>query len=144
MTIDVNTPLSDLVTADPRRTRVLERFGLDCCCHAQRPLSEAVGDARLNLAEVAAALDIAGFPAGKVPPFDRVENRPRRAVEGVLFDQQEFAHAPGYPLAPRRAGRAARAPFSTALFRSAKAERYTLARNRTTSSAATGFTEYQR
>ena len=62
MTIDVSTNLSDLVTADPRRARVLEKFGLDYCCHGQRPLGEAVDDAGVDIAEVTAALDIAGAP----------------------------------------------------------------------------------
>lgn len=62
MTIDISTNLSDLVTADPRRARVLEKFGLDYCCHGQRPLGEAVDDAGVDIAEVTAALDIAGAP----------------------------------------------------------------------------------
>jgi regulator of cell morphogenesis and NO signaling len=62
MSVDVTTSLSDLVTADPRRARVLEKFGLDYCCHGQRPLGEAVNDAGADIAEVAAALEIPGAP----------------------------------------------------------------------------------
>lgn len=59
MSIDATTTLGDLVTADPRRTRVLERFGLDYCCNGHRTLTEASAAAGLDLAEVADALDIA-------------------------------------------------------------------------------------
>ena len=59
MPVDVSTTLSDLVTEDPRRTRILEKFELDYCCHGQRPLHEAVDAAGLDLAGVVAALDIA-------------------------------------------------------------------------------------
>lgn len=62
MNVDVRATLSDLVTADPRRARVLERFGLDYCCHGHRPLDEAAADAGVAVAEVEAALDIAGAP----------------------------------------------------------------------------------
>ena len=62
MSVDVTASLSDLVTADPRRARVLEKFGLDYCCHGQRPLGEAVNDAGADIAEISAALDIPGAP----------------------------------------------------------------------------------
>ena len=60
MTVDVNMPLGDLVTADPRRSRILEGFGLDYCCNGHRSLSEATSVAGLDLAEVASALDLPG------------------------------------------------------------------------------------
>ena len=60
MTIDAHETLSELVTADPRRARVLEKFGLDYCCHGQRPLGEAATEAGLDVTAVSAALDIAG------------------------------------------------------------------------------------
>ena len=60
MSVDIRTNMSDLVIADPRRARVLEKFGLDYCCHGQRPLGEAANDAGVDIGEVAAALDIAG------------------------------------------------------------------------------------
>lgn len=62
MSVDVTASLSDLVTADPRRARVLERFGLDYCCHGQRSLGEAANDAGADIAEVTAALEIPGAP----------------------------------------------------------------------------------
>jgi len=55
----VSSTLSDLVTQDPRRTRVLEKFEIDYCCHGQRSLREAVSEKALDLDLVAAALDIA-------------------------------------------------------------------------------------
>ena len=58
MSVDVNMPLGDLVTADPRRSRILEGFGLDYCCNGHRTLSEATMKAGLDVAEVAAALDL--------------------------------------------------------------------------------------
>ncbi|MDO5735674.1 MAG: iron-sulfur cluster repair di-iron protein [Propionibacteriaceae bacterium] len=60
MTVDVNMPLGDLVTADPRRSRILEGFGLDYCCNGHRSLSEATSAAGLDLAEIASALDLPG------------------------------------------------------------------------------------
>jgi regulator of cell morphogenesis and NO signaling len=62
MNVDVRATLSDLVTADPRRARVLERFGLDYCCHGHRPLAEAAADAGVDVAGVAAALDLGDAP----------------------------------------------------------------------------------
>ena len=58
MAIDTTSTLGDLVTQDPRRARVLERFGLDYCCNGQRPLTEATSEAGLDLAEVTGALDL--------------------------------------------------------------------------------------
>lgn len=62
MSIDPTTTLGDLVTEDPRRSRVLERFGLDYCCNGHRSLTEATREAGLDTAEVAHALDIADPP----------------------------------------------------------------------------------
>ncbi len=59
MAVDPSTTLSDLVTADPRRTRILEKFELDYCCHGQRSLTEAATERGLDLDRVVAALDLA-------------------------------------------------------------------------------------
>ncbi|MEI2776123.1 MAG: iron-sulfur cluster repair di-iron protein [Tetrasphaera sp.] len=72
MPVHPNTTLGDLVTEDPRRTRVLERFGLDYCCNGQRSLAEAAGAAGLAVDEVAGALDIPD-PA-PAPPWQHLEN----------------------------------------------------------------------
>jgi regulator of cell morphogenesis and NO signaling len=67
MSIDHRATLSELVTADPRRARVLETFGLDYCCHGERPLDEATVEAGLDVAAVSAALDIADVVAAVAP-----------------------------------------------------------------------------
>ncbi len=58
MTVDISATLGDLVTEDPRRSRVLEKFGVDYCCSGQRSLADAARDAGLDLAEVTRALDL--------------------------------------------------------------------------------------
>lgn len=54
--------LGDLVAEIPARAEVFDRLGLDYCCHGQRPLSLACAEAGLDLAEVAAALDVPAVP----------------------------------------------------------------------------------
>ena len=49
MSVDVTATLGDLVIADPRRARVLERLGIDYCCHGERSLSEAAGESGLRV-----------------------------------------------------------------------------------------------
>jgi len=56
--IDITATLGDLVTDDPRRSRVLDGFGLDYCCHGQRSLAEAASAKGLDADQVAAALDL--------------------------------------------------------------------------------------
>jgi len=58
MAVEASTTLADLVIEDGRRARVLERFGLDYCCHGHRRLSDAAAEADLDLEEVSAALDL--------------------------------------------------------------------------------------
>jgi regulator of cell morphogenesis and NO signaling len=48
--------LASLVTANPVRAAVLDRFGLDYCCHGDRTLADAAGD---DLDEVRATLEAA-------------------------------------------------------------------------------------
>ncbi len=57
--------LGDLVTEVPARAEVFDRFGLDYCCHGQRPLAEACAEAGLDPSRVAAAIDAAGGPAAR-------------------------------------------------------------------------------
>ncbi|MCB1301958.1 MAG: DUF542 domain-containing protein, partial [Tetrasphaera sp.] len=59
MPVDTAATLGELVTADPRRSRVLQDYGLDYCCHGDRSLDQACAEAGLRSAEVAARLDIA-------------------------------------------------------------------------------------
>jgi regulator of cell morphogenesis and NO signaling len=49
--------LGDIVTADPATTRILSRFGIDFCCHGQRPLAEACAATGLEVGDVTAAFD---------------------------------------------------------------------------------------
>ncbi|MEN3122428.1 iron-sulfur cluster repair di-iron protein [Janibacter sp. LM] len=56
------TTLGDLVTEDPRRSRVLEQLGLDYCCNGDRPLDEAARAAGLDPADVSVRLDLPGEP----------------------------------------------------------------------------------
>lgn len=81
MTIDVNMPLGDLVTVDPRRARILEGFGLDYCCNGHRPLSEAATAAGLNVAEVATALNLPGVPAAQT-----IQDRTNSALAHDIVD----------------------------------------------------------
>lgn len=55
-TFTPDTILGDIVTADPSSARVLERFGIDYCCHGQRPLGQACASSDIDVDEVLAAL----------------------------------------------------------------------------------------
>lgn len=48
--------LADLVTENPARALLLERLGLDFCCHGERSLTDACTSAGLDPEEVAIAL----------------------------------------------------------------------------------------
>lgn len=62
MAVMTTTTLGDLVTEDPRRSRVLEQLGLDYCCNGDRPLDEAARAAGLDPADVSVRLDLPGEP----------------------------------------------------------------------------------
>ncbi|MEO6794206.1 MAG: iron-sulfur cluster repair di-iron protein [Mycobacterium sp.] len=51
--------LGDIVTANPSTTRILSRFGIDFCCHGQRPLSEACASDGVDVDELLTALNSA-------------------------------------------------------------------------------------
>ncbi len=51
--------LADLVAENPARAVVLDRMGLDFCCHGNRSLSDACVEAGLDAEEVTAALEAA-------------------------------------------------------------------------------------
>jgi regulator of cell morphogenesis and NO signaling len=71
MAVDATATLGDLVTENPARARVLERFGIDYCCHGQHSLAEAAAESGLDLTAVVSALDLpaeVGIPGqGGVP-----------------------------------------------------------------------------
>lgn len=58
MPIDPTATLGDVVTEDPRRARVFEKFGIDYCCSGQRSLADASREAGLDLTEITKALDL--------------------------------------------------------------------------------------
>lgn len=58
MIVGASTTLADLVIEDGRRARVLERFGIDYCCHGHRSLSDASAEAEVGLDDVRMALDL--------------------------------------------------------------------------------------
>lgn len=57
MTITLDTTLGDLVAENPGAAGVLDRLGLDFCCHGDRTLGAACEEAGLDPADVAADLD---------------------------------------------------------------------------------------
>lgn len=63
MTINTSTLIGDLVTEDPRRTRVLESYGLDYCCGGRRSLFEAAVTKGLDPDLIASALELPGDAA---------------------------------------------------------------------------------
>ena len=82
MTVETNTPLGDLVTADPRRARILEGLGLDYCCNGHRSLAESATAAGLDVDDVAAALDLPGAP----PADSTHRQRPNSALAHDIVD----------------------------------------------------------
>lgn len=67
MTVQASTTLADLVIEDSRRASVLERFGLDYCCHGDRTLVEATAEAEIDLDDVRTALDLPSPSAHQAP-----------------------------------------------------------------------------
>lgn len=55
--LDPARTLADLVDENPARAVVLDRAGLDFCCHGQRTLAAACAASGLDPAEIAARLD---------------------------------------------------------------------------------------
>ena len=55
-TPDPQSSLSEFINTAPRTARVFESFGLDYCCHGQRPLGDACDDAGVRTEAVLAAL----------------------------------------------------------------------------------------
>ena len=59
MTVTVTRTLGELVAEAPGRAAVLDRLGLDYCCHGQRTLADACTEAGLAAEVVVAELDTA-------------------------------------------------------------------------------------
>lgn len=77
--VDLDARLGDLVAAEPAHAAVLERFGIDYCCHGGRTLRRAVTDAGLDATTVAEALaavrpDPAGAEVARMAPVELTQH----------------------------------------------------------------------
>lgn len=76
--IDVHRSLGELVAERPARARVLERQGLDYCCHGDRSLADAAAAAGLDVAALAAELgaveDTAAADIDRLPPVELIDH----------------------------------------------------------------------
>ena len=86
--IGIDRTLGDLVAERPARARVLERAGIDYCCHGQRTLAEAASEAGLDPQAVAAALAVVTDPSGA--DVDRLD--PVALVEHILATHHAYLH----------------------------------------------------
>jgi len=81
MSIDPATSLGDLAIEDPRRTQIFADFGLDYCCNGHMSLAEAVAALKLDLADVATALNLPG-PA----PINTAQAREHSTLAHDIID----------------------------------------------------------
>lgn len=96
MPIAPTATLGDLVTEDSRRSRILEKLGLDYCCDGASTLAEATTAAGLNLDTVLAALTLPDDRA--VRPADTP-----RAQADLAHDIVDTHHAYMWEEMPRLA-----------------------------------------
>lgn len=69
---DVHDPsLGELVVDNPAAARVLERFGLDYCCHGDRTLTDACEAAGVDAGVVAA--ELAAAPSSDTPSWSTLD-----------------------------------------------------------------------
>ncbi len=88
-TLDPDRTLADLVAQQPALAAVLDRLGLDFCCHGQRSLASACVTAGLDLDAVTAELDL---PAGDTPTG--WSGGERAALAGYVEDtHHRYLHA---------------------------------------------------
>lgn len=80
------TILGDVITADPSRTRILERFGIDYCCHGQRPIGAACNEAQIDVDEVLTALN--GEEPG--PRADWADMADEALIEHIVDTHHRF------------------------------------------------------
>ena len=73
--IDRDATLGELVRAKPGAANVLDRLGLDFCCHGDRTLAEACRAAGVNLPDAIAAIT-ATPPAGDAEDWTRLTAGP--------------------------------------------------------------------
>ena len=78
LAIDPDRKLGELVAERPARARVLERAGIDYCCHGRRTLEEACRSADVDLDQVVTELDAVAETAGaevdQLPPVALIEH----------------------------------------------------------------------
>lgn len=86
--IDTHSTLGEIVADRPARARVLERQGLDYCCHGGRTLAEAAAAAGLDVstvvAELAAVEDTADADVDRLPPGELIDH--------ILATHHEYLH----------------------------------------------------
>ena len=78
--------LGDLVAEEGSRARVLERYGIDYCCHGDRTLGVACGEAGLDTDDVAAEL-AAVEPSGSAEVAGR---GPLALVEHIVSNHHNY------------------------------------------------------
>ena len=86
--VDVRRSLGDLVAERPARARVLERVGLDYCCHGQRSLTEAGEAAGLDVP--ALARELAEVDDDTDAEVDRLD--PVGLVDHILQTHHAYLH----------------------------------------------------
>ena len=87
MTVTATRTLGELVAEAPGRAAVLDRLGLDYCCHGQRTLADACTEAGLEHDAVAAAL-VAAVPE----PVDH-PTEPAALADHIEATHHAYLHA---------------------------------------------------
>lgn len=86
--LPLNRTLGDLVAERPARARVLERFGIDYCCHGTRTLADAAAAAQLDPTAVADELLAVVDPTGaEVDALD-----PVALIDHILETHHAYLH----------------------------------------------------
>lgn len=80
--------LGDLVAERPARARVLERLGIDYCCHGQRTLRDASESA--GLAPEAVAAEVEAVTDESDADIDRLE--PVALIDHILGTHHDYLH----------------------------------------------------
>jgi regulator of cell morphogenesis and NO signaling len=80
--------LGDLVAEAPGRAAVLERLGIDYCCHGQRTLADACAEAGLDASDVASSLDSSSAGDGDVLPSE-----PSALADYIEGTHHRYLHA---------------------------------------------------
>lgn len=80
--------LGDLVAERPARARILERFGIDYCCHGQRRLVDAASSAGIDPDEV--AKEIEAVVDDTNADIDRLE--PVALIDHIVTTHHDYLH----------------------------------------------------